>query len=127
MPDEFDKPLEQGEADEQGENAEVPAVPLIVKPTPDEHNTKQKTQGTKQYIRPAYDWLRPKLLPIRSLLSGSSFWTAVATVVIAVSTIFYTIYAKKQWQEIKSGSNDTHELAVQAKNQADRMKDLRIE
>jgi hypothetical protein len=40
------------------------------------------------------NWSKTKAWPV---LKSSSFWTAAATVVIAVSTIVYTHYAQKQW------------------------------
>jgi hypothetical protein len=45
-------------------------------------------------------------------------WTLVFTFVIAISTFFYTIFAGWTLDEIHSGSADTHNLAVAAKNQA---------
>jgi hypothetical protein len=39
-------------------------------------------------------------------------------------TILTGIFIALQWLEIRTGSVDTHELAVQAKNQADRTKDI---
>jgi hypothetical protein len=47
----------------------------------------------------------------------ATVWIAVFTVVLALVGIFTLI-------EVVLGGSDTHELAVQAKNQADRMKDL---
>ena len=44
------------------------------------------------------------------------------TFVLAATTIVFTVYAKRQWQEMKSGGADTKELATQAKNQADASK-----
>jgi hypothetical protein len=43
---------------------------------------------------------------------------AIATIIGATSTLAYAIFAAMQWNEIRKGSADTHELAVQAKNQA---------
>jgi len=49
---------------------------------------------------------------------------AIATIIGAASTLAYAVFAAMQWNEIRKGSTDTHELAVQAKNQADRTKDI---
>lgn len=51
-------------------------------------------------------------------------WTLVFTSVIAVSTFLYMVAAIWTLIEIHSGSIDTHELAVQAKNQAGATKTL---
>jgi len=129
MPDEFDKPLEQGDPHNYGEDAEVPLVPPLAESGTHPHDAKQETQSTRHYIRPALERLRVmgawfKNGWIGKTLQSASFWTAAATIVIAVATIFYTIYAKRQWQEIRSGSADTHDLAVAAGKQADRTKEL---
>jgi hypothetical protein len=57
--------------------------------------------------------------------------TVVFAGIAALSTTIYAIVAggqllvmRGQLHEIRAGSTDTHELAVQAKNQADRTKDL---
>jgi hypothetical protein len=44
------------------------------------------------------DWITNMVWPkIKQVGGSSSFWTAAATVTIAVVTIFYTQYARKQW------------------------------
>jgi len=123
MPDEFDKPIEEEQSDDYGEDAEVPLVIRQPESSPDEQHTKEKTHSAKDYITPALNWVRharqATWLRLRETSRSSNFWTALATVVIAVSTIFYTIYAKRQWREIHDSSGDTHDLAVAAGKQAD--------
>jgi hypothetical protein len=40
---------------------------------------------------------------------------------IFVTTAIYTFYANRQWQEMKSSGTDTHDLALAAKAQTDKM------
>jgi len=47
-------------------------------------------------------------------------WTRASFVVVLATAVFICL----QWLEMRSGGTDTHELAVQAKNQADRMQDF---
>jgi hypothetical protein len=75
----------------------------------------------------------------------SAYWTAAATIAMAITTAIYTYYARRQWQEMKGSgeqtdrliglyrqqvaqltkqAGDTHELAMQAKNQADQTKTI---
>lgn len=81
---------------------------------------------TEDQLKPARKWITLTAWPkLKEILASSSFWTAAATVAIAVSTIVYTNYAKKQWiemrgqlDEMRKGSADTHNLAVAAKEEA---------
>jgi|SRR5579872_140390 len=50
--------------------------------------------------------------------------TATATVWMAIFTCVLAGTSYLQWREIHSGSTDTHDLAVHAKEQADKMKDM---
>jgi len=45
-------------------------------------------------------------------------WTALATIVMALTMIVYTIYAGRQWKEMQSSGGDTHDLAIAAGEQA---------
>lgn len=48
----------------------------------------------------------------------------LATIVIAAANLCYVLVALFQLFEMRSGSNDTHALAIAAEKQADRTKDL---
>src|SRR6267142_1197585 len=51
----------------------------------------------------AWPWIRNRIWrPIKRTCSSSTFWTALATVAIAVATCIYTYYARKQWQAMDS-------------------------
>ncbi len=49
---------------------------------------------------------------------------AFFTFVLAATTIVFTVYAKRQWQEMKSGGDDTKKLAENAGKQVDQLKGL---
>jgi hypothetical protein len=51
--------------------------------------------------------------------TGPDWVTAIATVMIFITTAVYTYYARRQWQEMKASGGDTHDLAVSAGKQAD--------
>ncbi|MGA8366095.1 MAG: hypothetical protein ACLQMT_01760 [Candidatus Acidiferrales bacterium] len=59
-------------------------------------------------------WIKQKA----SQASLADWLTAVFTLIIAVATVAYVVYARRQWREMKSGSADTHDLAVSAQQQA---------
>jgi hypothetical protein len=85
----------------------------------DTHKPKEDKNSTYSYFKPTYQWIRFTVGPwiIKRIVLNSGFWTAAATVVIAVATIVYTHYARKQWQEMHDSGTDTHALAQQAVTQ----------
>jgi hypothetical protein len=54
----------------------------------------------------------------------AEWWMIWLTFAIAFFGLCSVIVAYMQWQEIHSGSTDTHDLAVAAKTQADKMKNM---
>lgn len=66
----------------------------------------------------AQSWLRRKL----SEVTLAECVMILLTFAIATSTITYTIYARRQWQELKSSGSDAHDLAVAAGKQAEAAK-----
>lgn len=129
MPDEFDKPLDQEQTDEYGEDAEVPLIPVIAESSSNQNRSEKRARPSGNYVAPTFKWLLESATWLKNCWIGqafqsASFWTAAATVVIAIATIFYTIYAGLQWKEIHAGSADTHDLAVAAKTQAEKMKSV---
>jgi hypothetical protein len=58
------------------------------------------------------------------VVSIAALFTAVATIAYAAFALMQWSAMKSQLQEIQKGSTDTHALAVQAKNQADRTKEV---
>jgi len=123
MPDEFDTPLEQEKAGDFGEDAEVPIIQHP--PTfsaPNRLSKQISTLASKGHVRPALQWLlalamRP-LKRLSTILTNADNWTAFATLVIAVATVVYTVYAGRQWREMVAASSDTKTLASAASAQA---------
>ena len=86
------------------------------------HTTKQSSQPSPQITT----WLTVKAAPVwrwvktkASEANLADWLMALFTCILAGSTILYTIYAGRQWQEMETGGTDTHDLAVAAKAQAD--------
>jgi hypothetical protein len=103
-----------------------------------------RRQKAKRYANAAETKLEIAFVFIRGKLGSSEFWTALATVVMAITTIAYTIYARRQWKEMQGSGKqtdrllclyqqqlaqltkqvgDTHELAERTKDLAGHMKD----
>jgi len=51
--------------------------------------------------------------------TGPDWVTAIATVMIFITTACYAYIANKQWKEMQSGGKDTHKLALAAKAQSE--------
>ena len=105
MLDEFDKPLEQSQSGEYGDDAEVPLLSEHLESTSDNSRPQNEEKRAKSHIRPTLNWLwlgagRGLTLIWKTLISPQ-FYTALATVVIAVATVKYTEYAKKQWEVMR--------------------------
>ena len=129
MLDEFDKPLDQDQTEEYGEDAEVPLISVSAESSQRQGQSEKKAHLSRNYVAPSLKWIQESATSFKTCWIGqafqsASFWTAAATVVIAIATIFYTIYAGLQWKEIHAGSTDTHDLAVAAKTQAEKMKSM---
>jgi hypothetical protein len=65
-------------------------------------------QATKKHLHVAYKWMRFTFLPrhLVPVAKSSSLWTAAATIVIAIATVFYTHYARKEWEVTARQLND---------------------
>jgi hypothetical protein len=70
----------------------------------DKHNANDKTSPAERYVSAAPHGVRLFFVKVWTELHSSKFWIASTTVVIAVSTIVYTIYAG-QWKEMRTQSN----------------------
>jgi len=67
---------------------------------------------------------------LKRVQTSSSFWTAIATVVIAATTVVYTHYARKQWEamnaqlpQLKESADAAQEAAKAAQSAADTASD----
>lgn len=54
-------------------------------------------------------------------LASSGSWTALATVAMAITTIFYTKYARRQWQEMQGSGRQTDQLLCLYQRQLERL------
>lgn len=70
-----------------------------------DHSAKSKEEQKKaaRYLQIAYEWCRFTAWRrvFKPIIFSSGIWTAAATVVIAVTTIVYTHYARKQWEVLQ--------------------------
>src|SRR2546425_3867823 len=97
---EFDGHNEEHDAENgKGEPSSPCVLPDIPASDTDTHNREKYENRAKTLLKPAYEWMRFKAWPsVKLVIFSSSFWTAAATVAIAIATIGYTRYAKKQWE-----------------------------
>lgn len=135
---------EASSGDDQNQDPEVPSRLAHTNPEPNEPDGEKNASN-----RAAYDHFKEVSVVgwrhIKPVIISANFWTAVATIVIALATVLYTHYAKKQWQEMDAAgkqtdrliclyqaqlkqlanqANNTRDLTVAAGNQVDRTKDL---
>jgi hypothetical protein len=104
---------EHKEEDTSEENGD-PEVPII----PHDEPIAVAAQDTTYHTRNAIQKLQPVLRWFWRLTSSASFWTAAATVVIAVATIYYTRYARRQWEEMTKATEATKKAAEAAESAA---------
>src|SRR5580700_8770928 len=116
MTDEFYERDNESDGENEYEDPEVPTV-RHPEPTPANPSV-YKTRPSARYEH-ALDEIFRILRWFWKLFTSASFWTASATVVIAVATIFYTLYAKKQWKEMQKTTKAAQEAAVAAQKAAD--------
>jgi hypothetical protein len=96
MPDKWD----EHDVRDEGSDPEVPIWPRHPR-SADKRTPHGTTHPASRYISQAlsalstaHTWLWHKVL------ANAGVWTAAATVVIAVATVLYTRYAKRQWKAI---------------------------
>ena len=92
MPDEPDKNSNEQEPEYDARDAEMPFVTHHVPGHSDETSADEKTAPANHYIETAYQWVASGLALIWSYVPKSaSFWTAFATVIMAITTTAYTV------------------------------------
>jgi len=69
----------------------------------DPDDSKEHKNAAQRHLQIAYKWCRFTTWQrgIKPFIASSNFWIATATVVIAIATGVYTIYARKQWQVMR--------------------------
>jgi hypothetical protein len=117
---------QQANADTSNERSKPP--PAILKAENDTKITDEDSSETQEAaaevhvspptpgrFRRAWEWTKRK-----SSEASLADWAMVFfTFIIAASTIVFTVYARRQWQEMASGGEDTKNLAIAAKKQAE--------
>lgn len=101
MPNDLHKGNNQQNSKEQTAHPEVPTPLPSDLGVASKRDPQEKTDHPAHYAGYALKKLWRVLVWAWSILPrNSAFWTGTATVVIAISTVFYTIYARKQWHAI---------------------------
>ncbi len=73
---------------------------------PEADEMEEYEERAKKYLAKVYEWVRLVAWSmVTKVICSSQFWTAAATVAIAVSTVIYTRYAKKQWEVMSEQSS----------------------
>jgi hypothetical protein len=100
--------------DQSVNNPPAPAPPTE---TPQVNSAPASQIEAEEHLADAEDEIEGRM----SAFERASLRWSIAMFAVTLGT---GIFIGLQWYEIKTGSADTHELAVQAKNQADRTKDI---
>ena len=92
----------------QGGDSGLDAVPFKVG-----ENIEERQDAAQKFIEVAKRWICYEAWPkIKKIGGSSNFWTAVATVMIAITTGIYTYYARKQWEAMDKQATLMHEQLV---------------
>ncbi|SRR5216683_2827875 len=114
-------PNQNSPGNESG-NAKVPSGGVDT--STNETHPQNEGKSAKDYVDATFEILRMTVIWLgwylqwvwRNVIINDKFWVAAATITIAVATIYYTIYAKKQWKTLgeqltamQGQLNETHE------------------
>ncbi|MGD0923327.1 MAG: hypothetical protein ABSA70_16425 [Terriglobia bacterium] len=99
MADEPNGRENQQSAEDDGKDPEVPVIRGSLAGGADADNPHKETDGSSNYAERTKKFLKMVWSVVRTL----SFWTAAATVTIAVTTIIYTVYSGRQWDVAREG------------------------
>ena len=108
---------EQNENDEQNDpnrdtgDPEVPIIRRSFPATKEAHHRRKKAHSTHHHVKRTLDILE-------NIWPSTSTWTTLATVVMAVATAIYAVYAGRQWKAIKDQLPELHAAAEAAKDSA---------
>ena len=107
MIDEFDKCENEENANYNGGDPKVPVFLRSFRTTMNKSAAKVKAYYPTRCVQQALTYVWMGICWVwRKVLTNAAFWTALATVVIAFATIYYTRYAKKQWQAMDKQLRD---------------------
>jgi len=121
---------EEQSRDEGRSDPEVPARGASTDPKPKEpegrrYDARRAVASTREWF---CNWLRPR---INATALSPSFWTALATVVIAAATIVYTYFAHQQWDVMSKTlfeiAKQTPEIQKQAKAAQDQLAQAKVD
>lgn len=117
MVDKTDRTKNQNGGGDESSDPEVP--PRDVPADAEAHDARQHHHRAQRAVADAYEWVTDVALPWvwKHIIRSSNFWTAAATIVIAIATIVYTHYARKQWEEMERQSRQNRN-AVEATQRA---------
>lgn len=104
--DEIDRHKEQDRTQKEPQQQNKPAARSRNETTQVSSNGNQNRNSKEANAMPTKRW------------TGPDWVTAIATVMIFLTTAVYTYYARKQWQEMKSSGSDTNAIALAAKAQS---------
>jgi hypothetical protein len=116
------KPIEGDEGQETDYNTSDPEVPIVLHNLPthaDDVHHQHKQNRAEHYTGIAFHWVRLFLGYIwREALWNKAFWTFAATVVMAVATAIYAVYAGRQWSAINKQLPELRTSAEAARDAA---------
>lgn len=70
-----------------------------------------KEQDSRRYARATWNHLKTAAKTIAAWIRrDSAYWTATATIAMAITTGIYTYYARKQWREMQDSGKQTDRL-----------------
>jgi hypothetical protein len=117
------RPTDNGSDANKKTTSDSPSALVVLKEKPPQETDTAKSKNDQEaakadpHIDPRLPFFRAVLMWIRRDTTSTDWLIVLLTAVIAGTSYL-------QWHEIKSGGRDTHDLAVAAKAQADKMKDM---
>jgi hypothetical protein len=117
-----DEPNEQKEVESDYDiaDAEVPFAVREINTGTQESNSHHGTHSSKGFTYPFQHWMSNSVSSLRNKIpKQSTFWTALATIVMAFVTAMYTLYARRQWKAISDEIPEVRKSADAAKSAAD--------
>ncbi|HYB61020.1 MAG TPA: hypothetical protein VEH50_06035 [Methylomirabilota bacterium] len=105
MIDDLPSGHEQNDSNDKKPETVQPAVVTHASGTnSDRYKSAEYEKTAQDYFGVAYQWVRLTAWGkwLKPTIKSSGFWTALATVTMAVTTGIYTYYARKQWQAMDS-------------------------
>jgi hypothetical protein len=118
-----DEPLDDRDEENSDYDTTDPEVPLVLHPPPSHHSATRSShldtffnwvRLARSYIGRSYVW--------RNVLWNRGFWNFAATIAIALATVLYTHYSRRQLKAINDQLPELHSSAEAAKSAAETAK-----